>query len=607
MSARARTRRDRVRFTDLLRGIVSALPDARSAVRGFGTLVRAKREEYLSIGTILEARAVENPDDPALLFEDRSWTYAEFNGWVNRYAAIFSRDGIGQGSVVALLMENHAAVIAAVAALAKLGAIAGMLNPYLSGDPLRHSVRTMKPVRLVVAAECLELFEDLRAGWEGPAPYWVRGNGDSTCPQGWLDLDAAAATASEHNPPTTARVALKQPCYYILTSGTTGLPKASVMTHRRWVLGMAAFGQLALRLGRGDVLYCALPLYHNNALTVAWGSVLGGGAALAVDRKFSASRFWERARHYRATAFIYIGELCRYLLTQPPAPGDREHSVRACIGNGLRPEIWDAFKSRFAIKRVHEFYGASESNLAFINFFNLDATAGYCPFPFAIVACDVANAAPERDARGHLRRVRVGETGLLLLEVSEAVPFDGYTDSKAGESKLIRDGFKPGDCWFNSGDLVLNQGYRHIQFVDRLGDTFRWKGENVATTEVEAVLRMQSMVEDCTVYGVTVPNTDGRAGMAAIRLADGVQFDGIALAAHASSRLPAYAVPQFVRLVNSLATTTTFKTQKQQLREDSCDPQRVSDPLFIFNGAKTAYEPLTAECWRQLADGRLRL
>jgi acyl-CoA synthetase (AMP-forming)/AMP-acid ligase II len=592
---------------DMACGLVSALPYAANTVRAFGAMMRARYTEHFSIGAVLEARAAETPDATAVLFDDQRWTYAEFNRWANRYAAVFSGQGIGSGSVVALLMENHPAVLAAVAGLVKLGAIAGMLNPNLRGDVLRHSVRTMKPARLLVASECLEQFKDLRGTWAGPAPYWVRGNGGAACPRHWTDLDAVAATASDRNPPTTGRVQTGQPCYYILTSGTTGMPKASVMTHRRWVYGMAAFGQVALRVGRDDVLYCALPLYHNNALTVAWSSALSGGGALALDRKFSASRFWERVKHYRATAFIYIGELCRYLLAQPPTPDERGHRLRACIGNGLRPEIWDAFRSRFGIERICEFYGASEGNLAFVNFFNMRATAGYCPYPFAVVAFDPVTAQPLRDKRGRLQRLRAGETGLLVTEVSKKVPFDGYTDSKSSESKLIRNAFKKGDCWFNSGDVVLNQGFSHIQFVDRLGDTFRWKGENVATTEVEGVLRLEPTVNDCAVYGVAVPNADGRAGMAAVRLADGAAFDGAALAAHLLPRLPVYAVPQFVRLVEALTTTTTFKIQKQHLRDDGCDPQRVSDPLFIFNTAKTVYEPLTAERWQQLVDGRLRL
>jgi acyl-CoA synthetase (AMP-forming)/AMP-acid ligase II len=370
---------------------------------------------------------------------------------------------------------------------------------------------------------------------------------------------------------------------------------------------MAGMGQLTLRLKPGETLYCALPLYHNNALTVSWSAAIAVGATLALDRKFSASRFWDRIRHYDASAFTYIGELCRYLLAQPESPGDREHHVRTCIGNGLRPEIWLKFKTRFGIDRICEFYGASEGNMVFVNSFNVDETAGFCPFPFAVVAYDPDQAAPRRNAQGRLDKVDRGGVGLLLTEVTDSAPFDGYTDARAGEAKLVRDAFTAGDCWFNTGDLVRDQGWRHIQFIDRLGDTFRWKGENVATTEVEAALRTAPGVLDCTVYGVQVPHMDGRAGMAAVCVAERAALDGPALAAHCAAQLPAYAVPVFVRRVPALETTATFKTRKQALRDEGCDPAKVRDPLYVLADRARGYEPLTVALWSEIAAGKLKL
>jgi acyl-CoA synthetase (AMP-forming)/AMP-acid ligase II len=480
-----------------------------------------------------------------------------------------------------------------------------MLNPNLRGDGLRHSVRAMAPARLALAGECVDAFADLREAWAGAAPYWLRGHGEGPCPDGWSDLAARAEAAPAHDPPTTGTVDLASPLFYILTSGTTGLPKASVMTHRRWLRSMGGMGQLGLRLKPGDVLYCALPLYHNNALTVSWSAAMGCGAALALDRKFSASRFWDRARHYDASAFAYIGELCRYLVAQPPSPRDREHRVRACVGNGLRPDIWKAFKERFGLERICEFYGASEGNMVFVNAFNVDETAGYCPYAFKVVECDPDTAQPRRDARGRVVEAGKGGVGLLITEVTDGAPFDGYTDARAGESKLIRDAFAKGDCWFNTGDLVRDQGWRHIQFVDRIGDTFRWKGENVATTEVEAALRSAPGVEDCAVYGVTVPNADGRAGCAAVRFAGAP--DGAALAAHLCAQLPAYAVPLFLRGVGELETTATFKTRKHALRDEGVDPSSVRDPLYVLLDRARGYEPLTPALWRQFVEGTLRL
>lgn len=596
-----------VRLRDIARGALAGLPDTLGTLRGVGTLLKVRLGASLSVGAMVERNADAHPEHPALLFEERRWTYAEFNAWANRLAHALRRAGVAAGDTVALLMENHAGTLACVAALAKLGAVAGMLNPNLRGEALRHSVRAMKATRLAVAGECVESFGDLGDAWTGPAPFWLAGHGAAPCPVGWDDLAALAARASTKNPASTGKIELTDPFCYILTSGTTGMPKASVMSHQRWLRSMAGMGQLTLRLKPGEVLYCALPLYHNNALTVSWGAAMGTGAALALDRKFSASRFWDRIRHYDASAFTYIGELCRYLLAQPESPRDREHRVRTCIGNGLRPDIWMSFKTRFAIERICEFYGASEGNMVFVNSFNVDETAGYCPFPFAVAQYDPDRATPRRNARGRVDKVPRGGVGLLLTEVTKGAPFDGYTDARASESKLVRDAFKQGDCWFNTGDLVRDQGWRHIQFVDRLGDTFRWKGENVATTEVETVVRTARGVRDCTVYGVQLPHLDGRAGMAALCLDDAAPLDGRALADHFSAQLPAYAVPVFLRRVGALETTATFKTRKQTLRDEGCDPGLVPDPLFVLLDRARGYEPLTPTLWAGIQSGSLRL
>lgn len=594
-----------VTLLKLARAAVVGLPQAPGMARGVGTLLQARFRNTLSVGLVLEDRARQYPDHTALLFEDRRWSYAEFNAWVNRLASMFKGAGVKSGTTVALLAENHAVALAVVAALAKIGAAAGMLNPALRGDALRHSVAAMRPGHFVVAGECVETFSDLET--DEASIWWYQGHGSASCPPGWRDLEKQAANGSTGNPGSTAKVGIRQPFCYILTSGTTGMPKASVMSHQRWLKAMGGLGQLSLRLKPEDILYCALPLYHNNALTVSWSATLGAGAALALDRKFSARTFWDRARHYRATSFSYIGELCRYLLAQPTSSHDREHDVRSCIGNGLRPDLWTSFKQRFGIERVCEFYAASEGNMGFVNGFNLDQTAGFCPYSYAIVECDIGNALPQRTARGRLSRVAKGGIGLLLTEVTDAAPFEGYTDAAAGESKLVRSAFTDGDCWYNTGDLVCDQGWKHIQFVDRLGDTFRWKGENVATTEVEAALRDAPGVAEAAVYGVTINGSDGRAGMAAIRLADHSRpLDGAALALHLREVLPAYAVPVFLRVVAELETTATFKTRKQDLKEQGFSAA-LADPMYLLLPASRAYVLLDEAIRKELEQGRLRL
>ncbi|MGH3522548.1 MAG: long-chain-acyl-CoA synthetase, partial [Mycobacterium sp.] len=407
------------------------------------------------------------------------------------------------------------------------------------------------------------------------------------------EMERLAATAPTANPASASAVLAKDTAFYIFTSGTTGHPKASVMTHARWLKALAGFGGLGLRLHGSDTLYSCLPLYHNNALTVAVASVINSGATLALGKSFSASRFWDEVIANEATAFVYIGEICRYLLNQPPKPTDRAHNVRVICGNGLRPEIWDEFTTRFGIERVCEFYAASEGNNAFINIFNVPKTTGISPMPLAYVEYDPDTGAPLRGEDGRVRRVPAGQPGLLISPVNRLQPFDGYTDPGATEKKLVRNAFREGDCWFNSGDVMSPQGMRHAAFVDRLGDTFRWKGENVATTEVEAALGADKSVEECAVFGVEIPRTGGRAGMAAVKLRNGAGFDGKALARTVYEQLPVYALPLFVRVVESMAHTTTFKSRKVDLREQAyhLEGAGIEDPLYVLAGRDEGYVP----------------
>jgi acyl-CoA synthetase (AMP-forming)/AMP-acid ligase II len=613
-----------IRFTDLARGVLKTLPDALTANRGLLGLALLRPDTLDSIGLHLERLARKHPRKVALMFDDRRWTYAEFNGWANRIAHVLRSKGVVSGDSVAILMENRPEVLACVAGVVKLGAVAGMLNHNQRGDVLAHSLELTGARVVIVGDECLEALESTpyapqstsdtasarkkgREREDGPgAAMKFLWDGTGGAPFEYLNLRTELVNAPSHNLEETQAIAAKRAAFYIFTSGTTGLPKASVMSHYRWLKSMAGLGQMALRLKSDDVFYCALPLYHNNALTVSWSSVMGAGCTLALGRKFSASKFWDEIRRYGATSFCYIGEICRYLLNRPPQPDDRDHKVRVIVGNGLRPEIWEQFQQRFGIDRIAEFYGASESNAAFVNGFGLSKTAGFCPLPFAIVEFDPEAEAPVRGEDGFFRKVPKGGVGLLITEVSDKTPFDGYTDEKASAKKLFRDVFEKGDCWFNSGDLVRDQGFRHIAFVDRVGDTFRWKGENVATTEVEGALNRHPAVEQAVVYGVQVPGTDGRAGMASLTWKEGA-FDGAGLASLLREVLPAYAVPLFIRLRPEQEVTGTFKFRKVEVKAEGFDPAKVSEPLYALIDAARGYEPLTAELFARIQKGEVRL
>ncbi|OWK51980.1 Long-chain fatty acid transport protein 3 [Lonchura striata] len=423
-------------------------------------------------------------------------------------------------------------------------------------------------------------------------------------------------------------------CLYIFTSGTTGLPKAARVSHLKSIMCLG-FYELVGASSR-DVVYLALPLYHMAGSLLGIVGCLGIGATCVLKEKFSASHFWDECRAEGVTVFQYIGELCRYLVNQPQVragggaggdpgvapeltvapqrPGERQHGLRLAVGSGLRPDVWRSFQRRFGPVRIVETYGMSEGNVSLFNYTGTPGAVGRCSFiyklfsPFEVVRYDVAAGAPERDEAGRCIRARTGETGLLIAPVTRRTPFLGYAGSRElSEQKLLRGVFAEGDEFFNTGDLVEQDEQQFVRFRDRTGDTFRWKGENVATTEVAEALLAHESLQEATVYGVTVPGHEGRAGMAALVLRPGRSLDGPGLYRHLEQRLPPYARPRFLRLQERLDVTETFKQRKVRLARDGCDPARVPVPLLLLDEAARAFVPLDRERWRRLRDGRLRL
>jgi fatty-acyl-CoA synthase len=581
--------RSSVGLRDIATRVPGVLADTPVILRGLLTGLLAQPTSKTSIGKVFQDRAARYGDRVFIRFGEQKLSYREANATANRYAAVLAARGVGRGDVVGIMLRNSPNTVLMMLAAVKCGAIAGMLNYHQRGEVLAHSLGLLDAKALVVESDLIDAVDD--CGGATVAPTTIE------------DMERLAATAPTANPQSASAVLAKDTAFYIFTSGTTGHPKASVMTHKRWLSALAIFGGLGLRLKGTDTLYSCLPLYHNNALTVAIGSVINSGGTLALGKSFSASRFWDEVIASDATAFIYIGEVCRYLLNQPAKPTDRAHKVRLIAGNGLRPEIWDEFTSRFGIARVCEFYAASEGNTAFINVFNVPRSTGWAALPLAYVEYDPDTGEPLRGEDGRVQRVPAGEPGLLLSPVNKLQPFDGYTDPKASEKKLVRNAFRDGDCWFNTGDVMSPQGMGHAAFVDRLGDTFRWKGENVATTQVERALAADKSIEECTVFGVEIPRTGGRAGMAAIKLRDGAEVDGKALAHTVYDQLPAYALPLFLRVVESMEHTTTFKSRKVDLREQAYGPG-IEDPLYVLAGRDDGYVPFYDDYPDEVASGK---
>jgi len=591
--------------------IAKAIP---RVVKGMKAANVTDPTQSCGLGWTFEQATLRNPDGPALMQGDVRLTYAQVNQWANRIAHYLNGQGIGKGDVVAVFIENRPELLVTILALAKVGAVSALLNTAQTRDTLIHSINLVAPVAIVVGEELLPAFAAVREQVSiGAQRTWFVADQDTyshpgIAPEGYINLISASADASSDNPPSSQQIFCNDPCFYIYTSGTTGLPKAGVFKHGRWMRSSASFGMIALDMSPEDVVYCTLPLYHATGLCVCWGSAVNGAAGFAIRRKFSASQFWSDVRRYRATTIGYVGELCRYLVDQPLSADDSRHDVRKMIGNGLRPGAWSEFKGRFAVEHICELYAASDGNIGFTNVLNFDNTIGFSLMAWELVAYDHDTGEPLRSADGFMRKVGKGEEGLLLARIDEKAPLDGYTDPQKTARVVLQDVFTKGDRYFNTGDLLRNIGFGHAQFVDRLGDTYRWKGENVSTTEVENLLLLHPHISEAVAYGVEIPNTNGRAGMAAITPAESLAtLDFAELLAFARERLPSYAVPLFLRVKVKMETTGTFKYQKTRLKNEAFDPgQTGGDPIYAWLPGTQTYSRVTEQVLAEILNGKHR-
>ena len=560
------------------------------------------------LGIAFEKAVKHNPHGMALLFEEQKFSYQALNEWANQIGHFYLSIGARKGDVIAVMVENRPELLATVIALAKIGVTTALVNTSQTAKALTHSINLVKPIAVIAGEECRAAIEEVRSDlnvgtdrfhWFADQPTRVE---PGTAPKGWRNLAEKIDHFPKFNTPTTHTVQGKDGLFYIYTSGTTGLPKAVIFTHSRWTLAYGTYGHV-LNLNKNDVMYVTLPLYHATGIVVCWCGVIAGHATLALRRKFSTSSFWKDVQKFDASAIGYVGELCRYLMDAPTSENEQRHRVKKMIGNGMRPNIWDKYKARFGVEEILELYASSEGNVGFSNVFNFDNTVGFSPTPYAIVEFDKESNSPVKDAKGWCKKVKKGDVGLLIGKITRRSPFDGYTDPEKNKSVIMKDVFKHGDSFFNTGDLVRDIGFRHAQFVDRLGDTFRWKGENVSTTEVENAVSEYEKIAEAVVYGVEIPNTNGRAGMAAITLSEGTTLteqDLQQMATQFKKCVPAYAVPVFLRIQKQVETTGTFKYQKNKLKEQSFDPNKNDERLLVLLPNATGYCDLTPEIFSNI-------
>ena len=561
----------------------------------------------------LEDLAATHGDNIALLNERQTLTYSQLNRRANQYARWAMANGIGKGDVVALMMHNQPEYLAVWMGVIRAGGVVALINTNLSGHSLGHCVNIVNARQAIVGHDLAAAFESARSHLDNAPPVWVYGGDAAGTERMEKVLDEISGDAIDKAglPPLT----FNDPALYIYTSGTTGLPKAAVINHYRVQAIMAGFNAVC-DAQPSDRIYVTLPLYHTSGGVLAPGICLMAGGSVFIRECFSARQFWDDIVAYECTMFQYIGELCRYLLNSPTSPNETNHKIRLCNGNGLRPDIWMDFKTRFKIPKIIEWYAATEGN---VTLFNLDGklgSVGRIPkwlqhrFVTKIVRFDIETEMPVRDAHGRCIECDPGEVGEAIGQIvvdpnKPAQRFDGYADREATERKILRGAFEDKDAWFRTGDLMKKDELGYFFFIDRIGDTFRWKGENVATSEVSEAITVFPGIKEANVYGVAVDGHDGSAGMATLVVEDG--FDLAAFRAHLEAQLPAYARPLFLRIQPEIETTGTFKQKKVELRAEGFDPEKTGDSLYFNHPDSEGFELIDGSLHAAIQAGEFRI
>ena len=596
MRFQARVKRD-LRFW---RGLQRTLKRVKSIARDSNNLICDD----------IQAAVEQWRNERAMTFEGRTVTYGELDAMANRYAHWAKGLNLRRGQVVALFMPNRLEYFAIWYGLSKVGVVTALINNQLTGLPLAHCLNISGANHAIVDAETSPVFEQARPLLERKMQEWVlaQAHGDQR------DLSQALKSCSQLPPDRSVRedMTAADTVLLIYTSGTTGLPKAARITHMRAQLMMRGFAGATGATSK-DRVYVTLPLYHATGGLCGVGAALLNGGSVVLRRRFSATHFWKEIVAEGCTMFVYIGELCRYLVNHEFDEDEIRHKVRLAFGNGLRPDVWPQLKQRFRVPEVLEFYGSTEGNVSLFNFDGREGAVGRVPkwlkkrFNIRLVQYDVETEEVVRGTDGLCIEAGPGQVGQCVGQIAAGdarSEFTGYLDKAASEKKVLHNVFERGDAWFATGDLLRTDADGYFYFVDRIGDTFRWKGENVSTNEVAERLLAFAGVEEANVYGVAVDGADGRAGMAAL-VVDGA-FDAKAFSEHVRQELPAYAQPLFVRLLPAMETTGTFKIRKVDLVADGYDPGKVKGPLF-FHDSKKGYVKITKSVWDKLQAGTVKI
>lgn len=569
-------------------------------------------EAKTSLGLMFQTTAAKFPQKSAVICEGKELNWSQFNALTNQFAHSLKQQGVSRGDCVAVLIENRIELLCSVFALAKIGATAGMINTGLTDRPLAHCISIINSKKCLVGQELLSSVTDVKSGLDlkDKDYLWVRDLQTQQVAPSWAtDFSATLAEMPTDNLPETDDIAAGEIALYIFTSGTTGLPKPAIVYHRKIMSAAKPYSKAGFHAKSSDRMYICLPLYHATGFLLGIGSCLYSGASMFIRRRFSATQFWPEVQEHQTTLFIYVGELCRYLAMAPACPEEKNNPLKTMLGNGLRPDVWNIFRNRFGVKRITEIYGSSEGNVTLLNILNKDSTIGTGSVVVMLVKYDIDSDEIVLDENGKVIEVEPGEAGLMLGLIDDRFKFDGYKSAEATNDKILTDLREPGDRWFNTGDLIrvvdvgFAMGLPHYQFVDRVGDTFRWRAENVSTNEVGEILNACDQIEISNVYGVDIPGAEGKAGMAAITLIPGQQFDVAEFTEFVDRELPAFARPVFVRIEQEQDTTGTFKLFKGNLKQQSYHLDQIDEPIYVRQPRSEQYQLLDREFYEQLISG----
>ncbi|XP_031354017.1 long-chain fatty acid transport protein 4-like isoform X1 [Photinus pyralis] len=553
-----------------------------------------------------------HPNKVAFQFEGSSLTFLQVDEFSNQIANYFKSEGFTKGDNIALLLENSHEYPCIWLGLTKIGVVTALINTNLVNDPLNHSINVSNCKAIIFGSNHSNAIKQIQSKLVSVKKYQFHENvgKEEDIVKDCVDLRKALSTVTTKSP-GTVQVSVKDPFLYIYTSGTTGLPKAAVISHVRFMFMATAFNYMS-KMRSEDTIYNPLPLYHSAGGMIGMGQTVLHGLSVAIRKKFSASNYWSDCAKYNCTVAQYVGEMCRYILATPRKEPVK-HSVRAIFGNGLKAQIWTEFVNTFEIKEVFEFYGATEGISNIINVDNTPGCVGFVPryagpiYPMTLLKCDQETGEPLRNSDGFCMECGINEPGLVISKINQRDPcqeFKGYADKKATNKKILQNVFKKGDAYFNSGDILERDELGNYFFKDRTGDTFRWKGENVSTSEVEGIISNILQLNDAVVYGVEIPNTEGRAGMAAVvDTNDSLNLE--VLSNGLRNNLPTYSIPIFLRVLKEVPLTGTYKLKKIDLQRDGYDIKKISDQIYFYNAKLRKYEELTKDLMDKIRDGRV--